>query len=382
MRFAPKLIFSVLPCFTYVYSSDNTNNPLYSSLPSDYIDPALEITDNLDNSTLPPCLTVHSLDNIDSPLRRLHNALYLNHFDKALEIIDTMQNIYENNNPHESLLLTLMKSFNKYSFNKKSLGYETPFNEEDTNTIYEIIQKLIQKGANVEAETTSHKTPLMCAAYFTNLEIVKLLIQHGAHVNAQDSSGYCPLYLAIANCKSDIASYLINKVPEINLKLKNAHNHSIMHIAIHKENISIVKALIEHRIFPTKKEWKKMRKHFSIKDIKSNFLTRKIKKNLPLGDNAMVKSMIKAWQEEEENSSIFSSRFINTFSPLTIQIPHSNHTSPSHSSKSSPQKTFSESESRKEATRYSFYKVRSPEEEDYLKESFLDDDFDLERSYS
>lgn len=376
MRFAPKLIFTVFLCFANVYSSDNTNNLSYFNLPSSYIDPALEITDNLDNTTLPSCLTVHSFDNIDSQLKRLHNALYLNHFDKALEIIDSMQNIHENNNPHESVLLTLMKSFNKHSFNKESLGYETPFNEEDTNTIYEIIQKLIQKGANVEAKTVNHKTPLMCAAYFTNLEIVKLLIQHDANVNAQDSSGYCPLYLAIANHKFDIALHLINEVPITDLNLQTVRNHSFIHIAIQKENISIVKALIEHGIFPTKKEWKKMRRHFSIKDIKTELLTNEIKKKFPSKKYAMVKSMMTAWQEQDDSS------ISNIFSPLTVQIPHSTHASPSHSSNSSPQKFFTESESRKEATRYSFYKVRSPEEEDYLKESFLDDDFDLERSYS
>jgi len=51
----------------------------------------------------------------------------------------------------------------------------------------DLAQKLIQKGANIEARTPNHRyTPLMLAVKKGNFKLVKFLAAHGANVDARD----------------------------------------------------------------------------------------------------------------------------------------------------------------------------------------------------
>jgi ankyrin repeat protein len=47
----------------------------------------------------------------------------------------------------------------------------------------EIVQYLIEHGADVNLLSSSNYTPLYCAAESGELEVIKYLVQHGADVN-------------------------------------------------------------------------------------------------------------------------------------------------------------------------------------------------------
>jgi hypothetical protein len=61
---------------------------------------------------------------------------------------------------------------------------------------YEIADRLIKMGADVNATDQDWKTALMRAAFSGNIDIAKLLISHGADASARDRSGKTALDLA------------------------------------------------------------------------------------------------------------------------------------------------------------------------------------------
>ena len=61
----------------------------------------------------------------------------------------------------------------------------------------EIVQVLLEHGANVAALGATQSTPLHLASSIKSPEIVWLLIKHGANVNARDWKRMTPLHLAL-----------------------------------------------------------------------------------------------------------------------------------------------------------------------------------------
>ena len=52
--------------------------------------------------------------------------------------------------------------------------------------------------------------PLHIAAQNGYLEIVELLLEHGANPNVQDNDGRTPLHYAVENCHVDVARVLLD----------------------------------------------------------------------------------------------------------------------------------------------------------------------------
>ena len=69
----------------------------------------------------------------------------------------------------------------------------------------EIVQLLLEKGADVNARNTAGWTPLLHAAQFSSSEIVELLIEKGADVNARGTLGMTPLSV----CSHDAVKQLL-----------------------------------------------------------------------------------------------------------------------------------------------------------------------------
>ena len=62
------------------------------------------------------------------------------------------------------------------------------------------IQRIIQKGFNVNQKDTKGQTALVVAARAGNDQVVKALIQAGADVNLHDDMGNSPLHSVLKNC--------------------------------------------------------------------------------------------------------------------------------------------------------------------------------------
>ncbi len=71
------------------------------------------------------------------------------------------------------------------------------------------IKSLLQWGADVNAKSTTEKTPLVYAAQSFNWQAVSLLLKSGAHVNIQDDHGRTALMFAVKlNSKNMIRELL------------------------------------------------------------------------------------------------------------------------------------------------------------------------------
>ena len=84
----------------------------------------------------------------------------------------------------------------------------------------EIIKELLKNNVQINSLDKDHCTPLWVAVSNGRKEIVKVLIDAGADVNIQDNLKRKPLAIAIENRHGDIAKMIIDKLQEQNENLE------------------------------------------------------------------------------------------------------------------------------------------------------------------
>lgn len=111
---------------------------------------------------------------------------------------------------------------------------------------FELVQALIEKGADVNAQTLSGDlkgaTPLLIACEFGQTEIAKLLIEKGANVNARLHNGQPPLINACKSGSVDIVQMILENNGDPTFVTSG--NTSALHVAVMTGNVEIVKLLL------------------------------------------------------------------------------------------------------------------------------------------
>ena len=132
--------------------------------------------------------------------------------------------------------ITRYEGSNKFSIEE---GDNTPLHwaiNEEVN--YQIVELLIEKGADVNAVGELETTPLHLAAYWDHKDIAELLINNGADVNAEGKQGETPF---------DSASFAKND--EISELLRNhGGKHGLIHGAVAGGDFNAVKQFLEEGI--------------------------------------------------------------------------------------------------------------------------------------
>ena len=109
----------------------------------------------------------------------------------------------------------------------------------------ESAEKLIERGANVEARSTNamKNTPLHAAAAGRKLDLVKLLIEEGASVNARQEGGWTALHAAAQNGDREIVELLIAHGADLNARADN--NQGALDLALMKGCQEVAELLTE-----------------------------------------------------------------------------------------------------------------------------------------
>ena len=76
---------------------------------------------------------------------------------------------------------------------------------------FEVVQYLVEKGANIEAKNIDQWTPLHFASRKGSLPIVQYLIEKGANIEGKDNEQKTPLYISFERNNTTIVEYLIEK---------------------------------------------------------------------------------------------------------------------------------------------------------------------------
>ncbi len=108
----------------------------------------------------------------------------------------------------------------------------------------EIVELLIDKGAELEARNNHGNTPLMVAVLHSRPEIVQLLIDKGAKVEARNNHGNTPLISAVSYSKPEIVKLLLDAGADLEARNKDDET-PILKVIGSTTNCEIVKLLID-----------------------------------------------------------------------------------------------------------------------------------------
>jgi len=123
----------------------------------------------------------------------------------------------------------------------------TPLHNAVESKKMEIIELLLKKGANVNARNSNNLTPFQLAVEEGREEIIKLLLQHGANVNSAYSctyrEGYTPLCIAVEEGHEKVVKLLLECGAKIDTHDKDGK--TVLQIAVERGHLEIVKVLLK-----------------------------------------------------------------------------------------------------------------------------------------
>ncbi len=118
------------------------------------------------------------------------------------------------------------------------------------NSDRQVIQFLIDKGADVHAKNTESETALMLAtSYNSNPEIIEVLIDNGADVDAKNARGETALIATVKNNKNpkvaqEIAQVLIDNGADVNAEAVDGSTPLMW--ARDNSNRQVIKTLLDN----------------------------------------------------------------------------------------------------------------------------------------
>ncbi len=96
----------------------------------------------------------------------------------------------------------------------------------------DVIQFMINEGADIHAQTEHGVTVLMLAAFMNTIEVIDVLLKAGAKLKDQDDKGTTPLMWASKSLESDdVIDFLISKGSKV--KSQNCYGDTAADIALY-----------------------------------------------------------------------------------------------------------------------------------------------------
>jgi ankyrin repeat protein len=133
-------------------------------------------------------------------------ARYLVDHGADLSLCSTDCTIGVERSGDESLVARLLDA-GLFDLMRRSQAGLTPLHSAATFSL-PMVKLLVSAGADVEAQNSHGRTPLMCAACDGRLDVVKWLVEAGADLNAKDKRGQTARELAKSGRHASIVEYL------------------------------------------------------------------------------------------------------------------------------------------------------------------------------
>ena len=108
----------------------------------------------------------------------------------------------------------------------------------------DVVQVLIDAGADIEAKDDTGSSPLHLASIEGELTTVKMLVEAGADVRATDTKRVTCLMLAAYYGHTDTVRYLVS-LPELDLNHQGSKNDTALHSAVQRKHADVVQVLID-----------------------------------------------------------------------------------------------------------------------------------------
>ncbi len=106
------------------------------------------------------------------------------------------------------------------------------------------VQRLVVDGADVNEKAVRDETPIMIATLVGHGEIVNYLLQRGANIDARNASGLSSLHAAAYGGHTDIVKLLVAKGANVN-DASNRFGVTPLHLASEENHIGTVQALLK-----------------------------------------------------------------------------------------------------------------------------------------
>lgn len=126
--------------------------------------------------------------------------------------------------------------------NARNNNGDTPLHLAASANSFTLVKLLVSKGADVNAKGQYGSTALHSAAFYGNKEMAEFLISKGANVNAKGQSDETPLFEGVEEEQKGMVEFLISKGANVNAKDKD--KVTPLHQAVFNKGTEIAELLI------------------------------------------------------------------------------------------------------------------------------------------
>ncbi|KAM0256388.1 hypothetical protein ACHAQJ_005039 [Trichoderma viride] len=119
----------------------------------------------------------------------------------------------------------------------------TPLHDAARSGKTDMVKLLLDRGADIEAKNKRNNTPLHDAAQSGKSDMVKLLLDQGANMEAKGNNGNVPLHDAAWNGKANVVRLLLGQ--GANIGVEDNNGDSPLHLAVKNGKADVVKLLVD-----------------------------------------------------------------------------------------------------------------------------------------
>ena len=135
-------------------------------------------------------------------------------------------------------------SLPEVDLNHQQINNHTALNAAVYKKHADVVQVLIDAGADIETKSDQGLSPLHLASRSGELTTVKMLVEAGADVRARNTKGDTCLLLAAYYGYTDTVRYLVS-LPKVDLNHQGSNNYTALQVAVKRKHADVVQVLID-----------------------------------------------------------------------------------------------------------------------------------------